>query len=218
MFLFFVIFCILLSNNIWAAKPTIAIFNFRPINIQAIGYDGEILYSLITSLTEESSVEILPRREMEQTLLNAGLVQSDNLETAIKAGKVLNVNYIVVGQVEKEGLKIKTKIHLINVSQGCIQKTWSPVFNGRDDILNKIPEFAKKIVQTINLAVPIEIKKEQRKTYISHLKAEVDKDKRSILLTWDFDPSDPITRFNVYRSENRDGPYQLIGSTNKNLI
>ncbi len=155
---------------------------------------------------------------MEQTLLNAGLVQSDNLETAIKAGKVLNVNYIVVGQVEKEGLKIKTKIHLINVSQGCIQKTWSPVFNGRDDILNKIPEFAKKIVQTINLAVPIEIKKEQRKTYISHLKAEVDKDKRSILLTWDFDPSDPITRFNVYRSENRDGPYQLIGSTNKNLF
>jgi fibronectin type 3 domain-containing protein/TolB-like protein len=214
--------CVLFINNLArAAKPIIAIFNLRPTNIEALGYDGELLYSLVSALTRDNSIEIMPRREMEDALLQAGLTQSDNPDHALQAGKALAVNYVLIGQVSKQGLQIKTRLHLLSVAQGRIIKTWSSVFSGREDILNKAPGLARTIVEALHakhstIQHIAHTQKQKIQIIIKNLKATCKKN--YVVLTWNFNPQDPIARFNVYRAENKNGPYQFIGKTNRNIF
>ena len=209
--------CLLFTTSLaYAAKPIIAIFNLRPTNIEALGYDGELLYSLVSALTRDNSLQIMPRREMEDALLQAGLAQSDNPNLALQAGKVLGVNYVLLGQVSKHGLQIKAKLHLLGVAQGKIIKTWSLIFSGRDDILNKTPALAKKISHALHSKYPAHRPSQHTQIRISALKAT--NKENNVILTWRFNPEDPINHFNIYRSKNKKGPYRYVGKTNKNIF
>jgi len=86
--------------------------------------------------------------------------------------------------------------------------------------LNEIPQFAGELTDTISnreesfavpaaAAVQMEVKIENLRTKSQGKK---------VLLTWKFDPSQPIVGFNVYRSENPEGPYQYQGTTDQNLF
>ena len=63
-----------------AQQNALAIFNLTPTNMEAMGYDGEILYALISVLERDKSIELIPRREMEEILFQEGLVQGGDTE------------------------------------------------------------------------------------------------------------------------------------------
>ena len=67
-----------LMDQARAQKNVVAIFNLRPTNIEAMDYSGDILYTLISALGKEDSIEVMSRREMEQSLFRGGLAQGDN--------------------------------------------------------------------------------------------------------------------------------------------
>ncbi len=70
-----------------AQENALAIFNLRPTNFEAMGYDGEILYALVSALRREKAVKLMPRREMEKILSQEAMVQSDDPHSVSKAGK-----------------------------------------------------------------------------------------------------------------------------------
>ncbi|MBW2569076.1 MAG: hypothetical protein JRD93_08780 [Deltaproteobacteria bacterium] len=200
-----------------AQNSALAIFNFRPTNIEAMGCNAEILYALISALEKGKAVKLMSRREMEEILFHAGLVQGDNPDMILKAGKALSIRFILFGQITKKDGKIQTNLKLMDIQNKRVIKTWSPTFSGRKTIATQIPSLAVKISRAI-------LNKEQFKSAastqsiidIENLKAR--SHGKKVLLTWKFDNSLPIVGFHVYRSENQKGPYRFLGRTNNNIF
>ena len=217
----FVVFAVLWgAAYAGAARNALAIFNLTPTNMEAMGYDGEILYALISALERQKTIELMSRRDMEEVLFQAGLVQGGDTASVAKAGKALGINFILFGSVTKKAGRILATLKLMDVENNRLIKTWNKSFAGREAILNEVPKFAGELTSTISnrkgsYAVPAAAAAQVEAT-IENLKAK--SQGKKVLLTWKFDPSQPIVGFNVYRSENSEGPYQYQGKTDQNLF
>ncbi len=205
-----------------AQKDVLAIFNLRPTNIEAMDYSGDILYTLISALGKKDSIEVMPRREMEESLFRGGLAQGDNPKQVIKAGNVLGVNYVLFGNVTAKGGQVRAQLNLMDVPNKRVIDTWSPVFSGREAIPSEIGSLVKAIENVIAKSEPFvalqpaEPKTETVRIGIQQFRASNQDGK--VLLRWKFDATEPIVGFNIYRASKKAGPFQFVGKTNKNLF
>ena len=203
------------------SKNVLAIFNLRPTNIEAMDYSGDILYSLISALGTEDAIEVMPRREMEENLFQAGLAQGDNPKQVVKAGNALGVNFVLFGNVTAEAGKVSAVLKLMDVPNRRIINTWTPVFSGREAIDSEIIAIVKSVRTDIadrDSYLAAEPEKQPVQTInseIENLRARIQDGK--VVLRWNFDASQPIVGFNVYRAEKKEGPYQFLGTSLKNV-
>ena len=204
-----------------AHRDALAIFNFRPTNMEAMGYNGEILFALLSELDQKKTIEVMPRREMEEVLFQEGLIQGDNPGTVLHAGKVLGVRFILFGNVSKQGNAIHSRLSLMNIQKKRVVKEWSYLFSGRDNILAKAPQIADELATAMTVegwnsaaAAVSESRQERPLVNIETLRAR--SNGKQVVLTWKFDSAQPITGFQIYRSDRSRGPYQFVGRTNKN--
>ena len=71
-----VFFAVLASASLNAKGSDLAIFAFKAADIEAMSYNGEIVYELISALEKDKSIKLLPRGDIEEILNRAGLVQA----------------------------------------------------------------------------------------------------------------------------------------------
>jgi fibronectin type 3 domain-containing protein len=202
-----------------AAKGQIrlAVLSLQPVNIQAVGDDAEVLYSLISSLERAGvgKLDIMPRREMEELLNQARLSQGRDLKSALAAGQALSVQYVVYGQVEKRGAVIAAQIHLLNVATRRDAGCWRPSFDGYRSIRPGCKAIAEQAVQAMERApAAASAPKAAPSVHISKFRAASVGDE--VKLTWSFSPLDPIAFFVLYRSGRSNGPFQQLGESAKN--
>jgi fibronectin type 3 domain-containing protein/TolB-like protein len=196
------------------------VFNLRPVNIEAMGYDGELLYSLVSALDSVSSLRVMPRREMEDVLQQSGLAQGDNPDLALEAGRALGVDYVLFGQVGKEGGAIRSRLHLLSVAQGETIRSWNFDFSGREAIIGAGPQLAREVADAARepraaaAAPPQQPRQERARLSIEGFTAR--SEGNDVLLTWSFDPADPVAAFHVYRAHQESGPYQFLARTDTN--
>jgi len=196
----------------------LAIFNFRAANIEAMGYNGEILYALISKLESEKSIELMSRRTMEEKLAQGGMAQGDNTQLVLKAGKLLGISYILFGTVTKQNGRIHAELKLMNIQHRRVIKIWTPVFSGQDDILNQTATIAADLAKSIG---PEEGHTETAAKEASSAPYTIENLRvagkgKTVIVTWKFDPAAPVTAFQVYRSEREKGPFQFIGKSDTN--
>jgi fibronectin type 3 domain-containing protein len=203
-----------------AGRVRVAVLSLHPENIEAVGDDAEVLYSLISALERagEGYLEIMPRRELEERLNQAGLSQGRDRKSALAAGRALSVQYVVYGEVEKRGSAVAARIRLLNVASKRDAAAWRPVFDGYRAIRPGCAEVAKEAVAAMKTDPSPEALagSVQPRVKISKFRAESVGD--VVRLTWTFDRTDPVTGFVVYRSSSRDGPFQQLGETRKNVF
>jgi fibronectin type 3 domain-containing protein/TolB-like protein len=201
-------------------KNALALFSLRPTNIDAMEYAGDILYTLISALEKNNTVEIMARRDMEAMLSQSGLAQSDSPEGVLKAGQALGIKYILYGQVTKTGSAIDAKLHLMNVTRGKDIADWNVHFNSREAIVDKIPAIARKLIDAVTLdgiqtqQQNSEAEKSaaaQSTLAIGNLQAQGQG--KDVLISWTADPNAAVIGYQVYRSPREEGPYQFLGTT-----
>lgn len=202
-----------------ARHHVLAIFNLRPTNFEAMGYNGDILYALISALENKKTVEIMPRREMEEILYHAGMVQGDDPQLVNTAGKLLGVHYILFGQVTKRGEDIQVQLNLMNIETGRIVRGWSLSFAGREAIIKEIPlmisglcdALQNKAQEAVAAAGPAASRPPSADIVNLQLKNEGN----AVVLSWQTEPPGPVDGFHVYRAESAGGPFQLLGKTDQ---
>lgn len=204
---------LLLPASSLARQNALAIFNLIPTNIEAMGYNGDILYALISTLEKEKHIEIMPRREMEEILFHAGIVQGDNPEMILKAGKVLGINFILFGQVTKVGQQIQARLKLMDIKKNIVVKTWTPTYAGREAILSEVPRLAEELSASVlgglqAEAAPPSVLTEPQ---IDIKNFRADSQGGKVILKWEVDSERSAIAFNLYRAETSDGPYQYHG-------
>jgi len=131
-----------------ASDASLAIFNFRAADIEALMYNSEILYSLISELEREKSIKLMPRRQMETILAQNNLAQSDHPEMVIKAGQALGADFILFGNVAKQE-SILAKLKLMDIANRRVVKTWKMQL----DAIQMIPEQTPVIARQLTAAL-----------------------------------------------------------------
>jgi len=199
-------------------QDSLAIFNLTPTNMEAMGYNGEILGVLIQTLEQEKKIEIMPRRAMEDALFDAGLVQSNDPAVVAEAGKVLGINFILFGQVTKKGPSIRAELKLMDVQKQDVMKTWKRKFASREAIAAKVPDFAQDLTDTIvnrdQYAITLEASGlAPAELSISDLRAAGTGNR--VEVTWAANPTQPSVGYHVYRASSLSGPYQFLGKTDQ---
>lgn len=205
----------IISSSAYAQKNALAIFNLKAMNIEAMGYNGEILHALISSIESDKNIDLMPRREIEEVLFKTGLVQDNTHEAVLAAGKALGINFVLFGDVTKKGSEIITRLGLMDIERKGIVKNWDLVFRDRDSILQKVPEFSKDLSITLiqrksggGVYSPSE---PQISADVEYLNAKIEGD--SVRLLWKLKTNKASLSYNIYRAENKDGPYQFLGKT-----
>lgn len=203
-----------------AGEDTLAIFNLRPTNIDAMGYSGDILFSVVSALEKEKQLDIMPRRKMEEMLFQAGLVQSDVPDQVIQAGKALNIRYILYGQVTKTASTIKADLHLMDVQRQQVAKTWNESYAGREAIAARVSGFARELVAAMQgggtgeTAVAEAAAAGPSVTGGPQLIAvNARGEGNKVVVTWRVDETAPHGGFHLYRASRPEGPFQFMGGT-----
>lgn len=204
------------AQSSYAQKKVLAIFNLTAVNIEAMGYNGDILHALISSIETDKSIDLMPRREIEEVFFKSDIVQDNSEEAVIAAGKALGINFVLFGEVTKKGSLIITRLSLMDIESKNILNNWSLVFPDRDSILKKIP----KITEEISAALSNWKSSSGGSPNKTQLSPSIDLDYLNVInegdsvgLSWKISTQKSPLSYQVYRSENSNGPYQLIGNT-----
>jgi len=203
-----------------AQKSPLAIFNLKATNIEAMGYNGEILHALISSIESDKNIDLMPRREIEEILFKTGLVQDNTYESVLTAGKALGINFVLFGDVTKIGSGIVAKLGLMDIQNKGLVKNWELVFRDRDSILQKIPEFSKELSDILSNyksgGSQPGLMQSSPSIELDYFNAKIDGD--AVVLSWKTGVQKPSVNYHLYRSENMDGPYQFLGKTPENTF
>ncbi|MDP3285658.1 MAG: hypothetical protein Q8M56_14600, partial [Desulfobacterales bacterium] len=202
-----------------AQKSPLAIFNLKATNMEAMGYNGEILHALISSIESDKNIDLMPRREIEEVLFKTGLVQDNTHEAVLTAGKALGINFVLFGEVTKRGSEILTKLSLMDIQNKGLVKNWDLAFRDRDSILQKIPEFSKElsnILSNYKSGSGAASMESQPSTDVEYLNSKIEGD--AVRLSWKLRTHKTSLSYHVYRAESKDGPYQFLGKTTDSLF
>jgi fibronectin type 3 domain-containing protein len=207
-------------HNAYAQKNALAIFNLKATNIDAMGYNGEILHALISSIESDKNIDLMPRREIEEILYKTGIVQDNSHDAVLTAGKALGINFVLFGDVTKRGSEIFTKLNLMDIQNKGIVKEWDLVFRDRDSILQKIPEFSKELSLTLanwkgGSGLPGHMQKAPA-VELEYFNAKIEGE--AVSLSWKTTSYKSSANYHIYRSENTDGPYQFVGKTQESTF
>lgn len=203
-----------------AGSDSLAVFDLRVVNMEAMGFNSDIIYHFISEIEKNKNIDILPRREMQESLFQQGLSLSDNEKDVLKAGKFLGVKYIFFGSVEKrnsDGM-IHSVIKLMDIHTSSVVLKESIDFMGKADIHSRISALSDKIEHIANTSGP------KKSSSFDSNDADADTKARSIFihlnaracsqgirLTWQIEhESEKIKTYYVYRSENKTGPFRLL--------
>lgn len=208
---------LILSPYSYAQKKVLAIFNLTATNIEAMGCNGEILQALISSIETDKSIDLMPRREIEEVLFKSDIVLDNSEKAVLEAGKALGINYVLFGEVTKKGSLIITRLNLMDIANNTVINNWSVIFPNNNSILKKVPKITEEISACLSnrkssIADTTPVKKQLLPPLdLDYLNVLNEGD--SVGLSWKITTQQSPISYNVYRSENRSGPYQFVGKT-----
>ena len=96
----------------------IAVFTFNILNLGAAGYDATISNLFMTLLDQHRVLEVMNRKELEDSLRRVGLQQGENVSLVQTVGIRLGLDGIIFGNVKKVGSSIEFEVKFVEVSQG----------------------------------------------------------------------------------------------------
>jgi hypothetical protein len=126
-------------------------------NLKATGVTANEALSLTDALRSElgksGKYQVMERSQMDDILKEQGFQQSgvcDEATCAIEMGKVLAVNYMVLGNIGMVGKTYTLSVRFVEVGSGKILKDFTEYHKGTaDELLTKvIPMLAQKIAGT----------------------------------------------------------------------
>jgi fibronectin type 3 domain-containing protein/TolB-like protein len=195
---------------------SIALFNLRPISMDAIGADADLLYSLEVELGKSPEISVLSRRDIEAVLHRIGGAQVSDTNLVIAYGQEMGVSFILTGDVDKIGSSMKVNINLIDIIGGRVVKTWKESYTGRGDVLQRATPLAENIKNQIFASTEdnfnngsVDIADDE----IDHFKSITAIAKNSgVFLSWKINEGSSVFYTNVYRGQSKDGLFEFVTS------
>jgi hypothetical protein len=110
------------ASILCAQLPRMAVISFDATNTQI--QTAELTELLRIEVTKHGKYEIVDRYEIQEALTNdeVSVATCFSKTCLLKAGKILNVDYLLSGSVDKLGEALFMRIRLLNLKAGTIEK------------------------------------------------------------------------------------------------
>ena len=211
--------CLLLGLLVCLATPSqakqqsVAMFQFTATSMDVVGVENDVAYVLRNELRKNNQLTLLNQREMEVVLVRNQIVQGYDVDQAIKAALVLDVNFVVIGQVSKKNSQIVSNLALIAAANKQQIAQWEFSFANQQDVLNRGREIGTALISAI----------EDMASSSGHDGASLANDwlleiglshaDGQSKLKWQVAKSAPESLgFNVYRGTAQQGPFSYVAS------
>jgi|GEM_PF-1167319 len=111
------------------------------------GFGDVVTEMLVTGLTKTGRFEVLERVQIKQILNERNFIEADVVagESAIKLGKVLQVNYLVIGSVAKIQNLIEVDVRFVDTDTGKVFLAENVSSPSMGDLRNAINRLTNKI-------------------------------------------------------------------------
>ncbi|MFA9433478.1 MAG: fibronectin type III domain-containing protein [Deltaproteobacteria bacterium] len=196
----------------------VAVYTFNILNLGAAGYDATISNLFMTLLDQHRVLEVMNRKELEDSLRRAGLQQSENVSLVQTAGVRLGLDGIIFGNVKKVGSSIEFEVKFVEVSQGKTLFHRKEKVFGRVALRQKVEEITGEIAQIASQYRPASIVVQEEispyPTQLTGLQARGGSQK--VVLTWNPNTESNLVGYKVFRGTTPMGPFAKVASVKKN--
>ena len=193
------------------AKTSLALFNLSPASIDAIGLDGDLLFSMRKELERSQTYQILSRRQMEEGLYRIGGAQVADTQKIIQYGNGLGVNFILSGSIDIQRATIIVDFKLIDVSNGREAAIWQESFQTQGELVTRAPKIVESLERRIRRAVSVQPETVQADTALAAFTSEPKGEQ--VLLNWQTTDVGSVFYYNLYRGSSQNGPFEFVEST-----
>jgi hypothetical protein len=196
----------------------IAVYTFNILNLGAAGYDATISNLFMTLLDQHRVLEVMNRKELEDSLRRAGLQQSENVSLVQTVGIRLGLDGIVLGNVRKVGSSIEFEVKFVEVSRGNTLLHRKEKIFGHVALRQKVEEIASEIAQIASKYQPGHVVvQEEVSLYPEQPKGlQARGGSQKVVLSWNPNTEPNLFGYKVFRGTTPVGPFAKIGSVKKN--
>ncbi|GGF79562.1 fibronectin type III domain-containing protein [Alteromonas lipolytica] len=193
------------------AKTSLALFNLSPASIDAIGLDGDLLFSMRKELERSQTYQLLSRRQMEEGLYRIGGAQVADTQKIIEYGNGLGVNFVLSGSIDIKRATIIVDFKLIDVSNGREAAIWQESFQTKGELVSKAPEIVKSLERRIRRAQSVQPDTATANAALTSF-SSVAKGEQ-VELTWQTGDVGTVFYYNLYRGDSQSGPFEFVANT-----
>ncbi|MEE8316321.1 MAG: fibronectin type III domain-containing protein, partial [Syntrophobacteria bacterium] len=196
----------------------IAVFSFNILNLGAAGYDATISNFFMTLLDQHRVLEVMNRKELEDSLRRAGLQQSENVSLVQTIGIRLGLDGIIFGNVKKVGSSIEFEVKFVEVSQGKTLLHRKEKVFGRVALRQKVEEITGEIAQIATQYQPASIVvQEEVSPYPAQLTGlQARGGSQKVVLSWNPNTESNLRGYKVFRGITPMGPFAKVASVKEN--
>ncbi|MEE9532180.1 MAG: fibronectin type III domain-containing protein [Syntrophobacteria bacterium] len=196
----------------------IAVFTFNILNLGAAGYDATISNFFMTLLDQHRVLEVMNRKELEDSLRRAGLQQSENVSLVQTIGIRLGLDGIIFGNVKKVGSSIEFEVKFVEVSQGKTLLHRKEKVFGRVALRQKVEEITGEIAQIATQYQPASIVvQEEVSPYPAQLTGlQALGGSQKVVLSWNPNTESNLRGYKVFRGITPMGPFAKVASVKEN--
>ncbi len=196
----------------------IAVYTFNILNLGAAGYDATISNLFMTLLDQHRVLEVMNRKELEDSLRRAGLQQSENVSLVQTVGIRLGLDGIIFGNVKKVGSSIEFEVKFVEVSQGNTLLHRKERVFGHVALRQKVEEIAGEIAQIASQYQPPQIVVQEvvspYPTQPTGLQGRGGSQK--VVLSWNPNTESNLLGYKVFRGTTPMGPFAKVASVKNN--
>ena len=205
-----VVVMLLLPSTVFA-KTSLALFNLSPASIDAIGLDGDLLFSMRKELERSQTYQLLSRRQMEEGLYRIGGAQVADTQKIIEYGNGLGVNFILSGSIDIKRATIIVDFKLIDVSNSREAAIWQESFQTQGELVTRAPEIVESLERRIRRALSVQPDIAQASAALTKFSSEAKGEQ--VVLNWQTADIGAVFYYNLYRGESQAGPFEFVEST-----
>ena len=196
----------------------IAVFTFNILNLGAAGYDATISNLFMTLLDQHRVLEVMNRKQLEDSLRRVGLQQGENVSLVQTVGIRLGLDGIIFGNVKKVGSSIEFEVKFVEVSQGKTLLHRKEKVFGRVALRQKVEEITGEIAQIATQYQPASIVvQEEVSPYPAQLTGlQARGGSQKVVLSWNPNTESNLRGYKVFRGITPMGPFAKVASVKEN--
>jgi len=199
----------------------IAVFTFNILNLGAAGYDATISNLFMTLLDQHQMLEVMSRKELEDSLRRAGIQQSEDVSVVQTVGIRLGLDGIIFGNVKKVESAIEFEVKFVEVARGDTLLQRKEKLFGFVALRQKVEEITGEIVQIARQyqPSPYMVQKEEASPYPAQPEGlQARGGSQKVVLTWQPNKESNLRGYKVFRGTTPMGPFCKVASVTKNTF
>ena len=135
-----------------AARYSVAVFHFKPVNMDASSYGITVTNTLLNAPKMQSAFVMMDRKDLETFLVDNDLQQNDQIDNVVNIGTKIGLNFVIAGSVEKRGTMIVTNYKVISIEQRKAVFTNRSISMGEADLISNIMKMSDAMIEAILLS------------------------------------------------------------------